>query len=214
MAVVSSFEQLEPTGVSLPEMFNREGRLILRPDAFFDTLAPTALRIWAHQNGRYGVPTAELVGWLRWIIGNRFAIEIGAGSGDLSLHLGTLATDSYMQSDPAMQAVYEMMGQPTIRYGRWVEKLSALDAAAKYKPDVVVASWVTQLYKGDGSVGACAHGVDEDELLDTGVTYILIGNQNVHGDKRIMKRPHVEHKLPFLRSRAKEPEKDRVWIWG
>jgi hypothetical protein len=50
--------------------------------------------------------------------------------------------------------------------------------------------------------------------LATGREYILIGNRQVHGSKKIMAQPHQEFALPFLRSRANHPELDRVWIWN
>jgi len=114
-----------------------------------------------------------------------------------------------------MQAYYASLGQRTIDYPKWIEKLTARAAIEKYKPEVVVGSWVTQLYKGDDpKVGASVLGIDEEAILDAGITYVVIGNQNVHGDKRIMTVPHQEFAFPFLRSRARYPEQDRIWIWN
>ena len=62
--------------------------------------------------------------------------------------------------------------------------------------------------------GGNVWGVKEDEILATGREYILIGNRQVHGSKKIMAQPHQEFALPFLRSRANHPELDRVWIWN
>jgi hypothetical protein len=57
-------------------------------------------------------------------------------------------------------------------------------------------------------------GVQEDQLLATGVTYVFIGNLAVHQHKPILKRPHRELALPFLRSRARDPSLNRVLIWN
>ncbi len=71
----------------------------------------------------------------------------------------------------------------------------------KYKPDVVVGCWVTQLYQpGDEGppkkIGSSVYGIDEFDLLDHCQTYLFAGNRLVHGDKRILKREHEEHELP------------------
>ena len=47
-----------------------------------------------------------------------------------------------------------------------------------------------------------------------GCTYILIGNVNVHGRKKIRAQPHREFALPFLRGRAIRPHLNRVWVWN
>jgi hypothetical protein len=82
---------------------------------------------------------------------------------------------------------------------------------------VVVGSWVTQWIDphlppppGGGNV----HGIREDEIVASGVEYILIGNRSVHGDKRIMQLPHEELAFPWLRSRSQRPELNRIWRWN
>jgi hypothetical protein len=109
-----------------------------------------------------------------------------------------------------------MTGQPVIRYPDFVQNLDALEAVAQYKPDIVIASWVTEWidpYQPPPEQGGNAWGVKEDEILVAGCAYILIGNQAVHGHKKIMAAPHEEFALPFLRSRASAPQLDRVWVW-
>ncbi len=41
------------------------------------------LRGWCHYRARYGIPTLELIQWLKEKIAGRTALEIGAGMGDL-----------------------------------------------------------------------------------------------------------------------------------
>ena len=206
-----------PSNLELPDLLDAAGRLKLLPVASYDGLSRDAVQLWCHNHARYGLPTIELIAWLRERLAGRTAIEIGSGSGDLAYHLGIPATDNRMQEWPSIRFHYTMTGQPTIQYPDFVEKLDALDAIDKYQPDVVVASWVTQWidpHLPPPRTGGNAWGVKEDEILATGCAYILIGNQKVHGDKKIMAAPHREYALPFLRSRANYPMLDRVWVWN
>ena len=200
-----------------PDLMGEDGILKLLPAAAYDEFDRDGVRLWCHHHARYGLPTVETVGWLKDYIGNRRAIEIGAGAGDLAHHLGIKATDSKIQDDPVAAKFYRVAQQPTIRYPAWVEKLEALAAIKKYGPQVVVASWVTHWLDPTKPIppgGGCMFGVREDKLLKTGVVYVLIGNLVVHQHKPILRKKHREVALPFLRSRAHQPEYDRVLIWN
>lgn len=165
--------------------------------------------------GRYGLPTTELVDWLREVIGGRSAIEIGSGCGDLAWHLNIMPTDSKIMEQQDVLLYYKAFGQFVTPYPEWVTRLEALDAIATYKPEVVVASWVTQLVTEADPLGSGSmYGVDEQALLRTGVTYVFIGNEKIHKKKRIMAESHETYGLPFLRSKAERPELNRVWIWN
>jgi hypothetical protein len=206
---------LDPRGVALPELLDSDGKFILRPAAYFDGLEPNALTIWCLKHARYGVPTRELVDWLAERIAGRKAIEIGAGAGDLCHHLGVPGTDSYLQDKPELRLYYAAFGQRTVSYAPWVERLDAAEAIATHRPQVVIGSWITQLWKSPADTKASVYGVDEEAILDAGLTYITIGNRRVHDDKRILRRPHQEHIFlgGALRSRGLHPEDDRVWEW-
>jgi len=200
-----------------PDLLGPDQIIKLLPAVEYDKFDRDGLRLWCHHNGRYGLPTVELIAWLKDYIGNRPAIEIGSGAGDLAYHLGIRGTDSKIQTDPLAAAFYRLMQQPLIHYPDWVEKLEAWDAVWKYKPQVVVASWVTHWIDPHGPPppgGGCMFGVREDHLLSTGVTYVLIGNLLVHRYKPIMQRPHRTIEVPFLRSRANFPDQDRILIWN
>jgi hypothetical protein len=179
------------------------------------------VRHFCFRTGRYGLPTIELIEWLKEKIGGRSAIEIGCGYGDLGSQLEIPITDLKVQKMPEAKVYYENMRQPTIDYPDDVEEIDALAAVQKYKPKVVVASWVTQWLDPEkpppSGRGGCMWGVKEWKLIERVETYILIGNESVHQDtekKKIMERLHESHALPFIRSRATFPEKDRVWIWN
>lgn len=210
------FELLPPES-KLPNLLDDNNILNLLDSKAYDAISPNALRVWCHFHVRYGLPTAELIEWLQKRIAGRKTIEIGSGTGDLAYHLGVQATDNRMQEWPDIKAYYRLIGQPPIKYPNFVQELDALEAVEQYKPDVVIGSWITQWIDPNLPAppeGGNAWGIKEDKILATGCTYILIGNQKIHGSKKIMALPHEEFELPFLRSRASFPELNRVWIWN
>jgi hypothetical protein len=199
----------------IPELLDNNGVLKLLPAHQYDLIDHDVLRAWCMQNARYGLPTVELVEWLKDLIGGRRAIEIGSGAGDLAFHLGIKATDSKVQQTPFMQIYYKLLQQSPIKYPEWVEKIDAMQAIIRYRPQVVVASWVTQkVMEPDGDTEGCYAGVEEDAIVASGVEYVMIGNKFVHQQKKIMRLPHVEYELPFLRSRARLPEQNVVYVWN
>jgi len=196
---------------------DRNGYLILYPARIYDQILLNDLRAWCHRHARYGLLTTELIEWLKTFIGDRTAIEIGSGSGDLAYHLGIKATDNRQQEWADVALLYKMMGQPVIRYPLIVEELDALDAIAKYDPQVVVASWVTEWI--DPNVpppphGGSIYGVKEDQIVGSGRNYVLIGNKTVHGHKKIMDIKHEEYDFPFIKSRSASPSENRIWVWN
>jgi hypothetical protein len=206
-----------PADLELPDLLDSDGFLKILHAEEYDRILPNALRVWCHKFARYGLPTIELVHWLEERIANRKAIEIGSGAGDLARALAIPATDNRMQEWTTIRAHYSLSGQPIIEYPDFVENFDALDAVAHYKPDVVLASWVTEWIDPrlpPPEHGGNIWGVKEDEILATGAEYILIGNRKIHGAKKIMALPHQEFALPFLRSRASCPALDRVWVWS
>jgi hypothetical protein len=172
------------------------------------------MKFWCHHRAVYLVPSVELIAWLKERIGGRKAIEIGGGNGVVGRALGVPITDNRCQEWPDVRAYYAMTKQPTVKYRRDVESLGALGAVAKHKPQVVVACWVTHLYRADEHERAGnMYGVDEDALLDSGIeTYIHVGSTTSHDKKRILSRPHEEFRPGFLFGRGKA--EDRViWVW-
>lgn len=55
---------------------------------------------------------------------------------------------------------------------------------------------------------------DEEEILNTGVTYIHIANENIYGDRQIMSRKHETYYFDWLVSRGKYPEKNCICVWN
>lgn len=192
------------------------GKLKLVSATEYDNFSHDEIRVFCHKYARYGLPTMELVEFLKEIINGRNAIEIGAGHGDLGCHLNIPMTDSKCQASPQLQLYYSAMGQPTIKYPADVEKLEALDAIKKYQPQVVIGSWVTQWLDPNkpATKGGSMYGVKEGELLKLVETYVVIGNLDSHGDKDIIDLPHEEIVLPGIRSRASNPVNNRIFIWN
>lgn len=191
------------------------------PADFLREIHHQDLRAWCNRRARYGLPTRELVEWLIVEIGGRPAIEIGAGMGDLGRLLGNVKmTDSYGQADdPEKRALIRAMGQPPTEPPPEVEKLEAVQAVQKYRPEVVIGSWVSQCPRSGEDpnvIRSTPDGVDEERIwkMPCVKKYIHIGNDNIHGDKRLLHKPHEKLYFPWLFSRQKEPEKNVIYKWS
>lgn len=189
-------------------------KMKLLPASHYKSYPWNDFRFFCHTYARYGIVTQELIDILKIYIKDKNAIEIGAGCGDLGYHLGIPMTDSKIQDDPLIKKVYEYMGQPTINYPEDVEKIEAISAIKKYKPQVVIASWVTAFgYPGKDDFGCNECGVKENEILNMVDTYILYGNSSVHHDKPIMKHLHTVIDHPGFISRSSSKDMNKLFIW-
>lgn len=195
-------------------LLDGRGRIYPFKAAFYhDYVQPDLLRVWCNKNARYGVVTRELLDWLLEQINHRTALEIGAGMGDLGSHLGIPMTDSYQQVDnPETKITMQACLQTPTRPPSNVLKANAQNAVLQFKPAVVIGSWITQHWLPGDEEGNM-HGPREEQILKNCETYIHIGNENVHGNKRILKLPHETYKFPWLISRAKDPTKNVIWVW-
>ena len=197
-------------------LLDEQGRLRIVPSSVYEGLNWDELRLWMHHRAVYGLPTTELIEYLTGLIGDRTAIEIGAGNGCFGRALDIPMTDSFTQRDPEVAFLYQIQGQPTVDYGSDVEKLEALEAVKKYRPQVVFGSWVTQWSPGPHHPGS-AWGIREDQLLELVETYIVFGSIRNHGTKDICARPHhvatndpTSPEVPWMWSRAKDTA---LYIW-
>lgn len=197
-----------------PEVLQDNGRLKILPVDRWKKYPYIEFRAFCHLKARYGIPTVELIEFLINKINGRDALEIGAGSGDLGCILNIRMVDNKQQERPEIIERYNSMQQPVIKYPKEVEKMDALVAVKKYKPQVVIGSWITTYSVKQMSYGSSPYGVKEKEILDLVDTYILIGNKDTHGDKPIMKIPHEEINEPWILSRGRNPENNRIWIWN
>ena len=55
---------------------------------------------------------------------------------------------------------------------------------------------------------------DEEEILNKGVTYVFIGNDDIHSDSLIMNKPHKTYYFDWLVSRGNHSEKNRIYVWN
>ncbi|RZL47444.1 MAG: hypothetical protein EOP71_06360 [Variovorax sp.] len=207
---------LDPTQISdlSRRLLDDRGRLCVVPARELETTSPEERLLFGVRHGLYGFLTLELVDFLRARIAGRSAIEIGAGHGVLAQALDIPATDNRQQEDEDIRAYYRALGQPTVPYGDHVEKLDAVTAIAKYRPQVVIACWVTHRFEADcPEAGGSATGVDEAAVVAACEEYIVIGNERVHAGKPIWALPHKKLTPPWLYSRAVNGSADFVAIW-
>ncbi len=188
------------------------GKLLVKDFEFYNSFPVNTVRLFMLENGIYVLPTTELVAWIKEnIIGT--AIEIGAGHGAISRQLGIPITDSWMQDRPDIKLYYQMCGQPVIKYHQDVEKLDAIEAIKKYKPDTVIGAFITHKYVESINSGN-AFGVKEEFILQNAQRYINIGNLVTHRDKPILEFPHDEHYFQWIITRSADQKNNRIFVWN
>lgn len=198
------------------EAIDCNGHIKVMPASFYANTTPAERGVLAVRHGVYCLPTFELVERLREIIDGRSAIEIGSGNGVLAGALDIHATDNKMQDDPEIREHYKMMGQPPVKYGANVEKITARDAVRKYRPRVVIAAWVTHLYdERNHDAGGNMFGVDELDILRNCEAYVFVGNTQVHAKKPLWKHsPDVLEMPSWIYSRALNGSPDFISVWS
>jgi hypothetical protein len=190
------------------------GDLRVVPASVLEESPQNEISVFCWKHGLYGLLTIELIEWLDLKIGGRKAIEIGAGNGALGRELGIRTTDSFQQEKPEFKALYASTGQPTVKYGSDVERIDAIRAMRKYSPQVVIGNWVTHKYRKDAhEKGGNAWGIDEDKILERVEEYIVIGNQQTHGKKHIIDKPHEKFAFPWLYSRSMHYQDNCIYVW-
>jgi len=192
-----------------------DGKLVVKDADFYRQFTQTQLSMFAHKYACYGLPTTELVAWIKMEIGEAVAIEIGSGTGALGRALGIPMTDSKQQERRDIQAYYASIRQPVIQYPEDVEKLDYQEAILKYKPDVVIGSWITQKYREDHhELGGNVDGVEEEWVLANCKKYILVGHGKTHWGKPILIRDHQDHRTDFIFSRSMTPKENFIKVWN
>lgn len=198
-----------------PEVMGKDGRMLVLPASYWATTTREERFMLGQKQAIYGFPTVELVELLKTLIGPRKAIEIGSGHGVLADALGIPGTDNkHQEKNLATRLYYAANGQPTVTYGPNVVEIAARDAVRAYRPQVVIACWVTHLYDPDHhEAGGNMFGVDEEDVLDNCREYIFVGNEQVHADKKIWDRPHKIDYPSFVYSRAANGTRDFIATW-
>ncbi len=202
-------------------LLDERQRMRVHPASVLRELPETELAAWCMQRMRYGLVTEELITFLRELqarenIAPEDTIEIGAGMGDLGHLLNVRMTDSAMQTTPDMRLYYGSLGQPIIDPPSDVDRIEAVAAVKKYRPKMVIASWVTQLYR-DGDtpkkIGSSIYGVDEEWIVRNVDCYVHIGNSVTHAKQRVGELIHWFVQEPWLVSRAADQSANRICIW-
>lgn len=198
-----------------PEVFDADGRFRIMDAEYWRKKSIEERGLLAVTHGMYVLPTTELVARLHELIGGRTAIEVGSGCGVLARSLGIPATDNRMQEEPEYRAIYKAMQQPVIAYGKNVERLTASEAVAQFRPQVVVAAWVTHKYNLLRPLaGGNEIGLDEESIIDAVETYVFVGNLQVHARKSIWSRPHEIEHPDYVYSRATNGTPDFIAVWN
>lgn len=208
--------EIDPTEVRdlAPEVLDENGRLKILPASYWAGTTGNERLLFGHLYGIYCFPTVELVEYLRETIGDRLAIEIGAGNGVLAEALGIIATDTHEQAKPGWRELIRLQGGVIVPYGPNVVEMGAIEAVTHYQPEVVIACWVTQNFDPKRpDMSAKYEGVDEEAIIELVDTYVMIGNEYVHRDKFIWDVPHAIDYPPWLYSRALNEAKEFIAIW-
>ena len=195
-------------------LLDERGIIKLFPAEFYHSLDNADLRVWCICRAIYQLPTIELIEWLKNNFNLDRAIEIGAGNNYLYHHLGIKGVDNYSEQIPAVKLVHELLNQPSTNPPPSVENIDAIAAIEKYQAETVITSWMT--IKGEDTEevdGGHRYAPDEDEILNTAVNYVFIGNEYIHGDRLIMNQLHKTYYFDWLVSRGKYPEKNCIYVW-
>lgn len=197
-----------------------EGRhLKIMPASFYRQFRQVDITAFCLMAGIYCLPTVELLDVLNTLIleasPDRNVIELGAGNGALGRGLGIRSTDSFMQDDPGIQALYTSMRQPPVVYGENVERMDANTAVETLRPTVAVAAWLTHKYDpARHELQGNMFGVDEGAILKRVKRYIVVGNLGVHSKKPIMPQVSQVIRGDYLFSRSiKHSADNAIFIW-
>lgn len=209
---------VEPTDISYLEemLLDSKGQLRVLPYRELKNVPQQDLSLFCVKNGYYSIPTIELIDFIKNEIGESLekTIEIGAGNGVYSRELGIKATDNLMQLKPEVRAHYNAIKQAIVPYGQNVEKLDALEAVEKYKPEIVLAAWVTHKYNPlQHNRGGNEFGINEKTLIQNVKKYIHIGNDTVHDKKPISEMKHRKIQEPWILSRSLHSMHNYIYIW-
>lgn len=196
------------------EVLGPDGRFRILPAEYWATTTREERALFGAHHGIYSFPTTELVEHLQELIGDRTAIEIGAGNGVLAETLGIPATDNFQQKMARYRDVYSSGDQQAVPYGPNVVEMDARQAVRRHRPQVVLSCWVTHRYnKARHFAGGNEKGVDEAALIAQVDTYVVVGNERVHRNKPIWELPHEIIYPNWLYSRAMNRTRNFIATW-
>lgn len=193
----------------------KDGKVIPLPFSELGKYSQQQLSFFCYKYAIYQLPTTELIDFLKTELQGS-SIEIGAGNGCIGRAIGIRMTDNHLQDMPMIKLHYQMLNQPTIKYGSDVEKVGASKAVEKYKPETVVGCWITTADKQRAQTVADFHGIDDTKLFNAGVKkYIHVGNEGTHLEKlKLFNQTVKQYKFPWLISRSLGREQNVIYIFG
>lgn len=209
---------IEKTDISYLEkiLLDKEGCLRAVPYNDLEDVPQEHLSQFCAERGFYCIPTIELIHFLmKEINGKRNeTIEIGAGCGVIGKSLHIKSTDNYMQIMPKYKRHYEQLQQAIVPYGNNVERIDAIGAVKKYKPEIVIGAWCTHKYNPQmHHLEGNELGINEKEIVRRAKKYIHIGNEITHKNKPILDLPHRTIKEEWILSRSQYKDNNIIWIW-
>jgi hypothetical protein len=188
---------------------NKQGNLNILPFSSYEGFDENVIRSFLHIHGIYVLPTLELIEFLKKEIQGP-AIEIGCGNGAIGRALRIPLTDLKLQDETEYKFYYAAHNIPTIKYPPDVLKFDAIEAIEYYKPKTVIGAFITHKFNG---VSGNARGPVEGKILRLVNRYIHIGNNQVHGNKPILKHPHQELYFNWLITRGFSQIDNRILIF-
>jgi hypothetical protein len=219
----------------IDQIYGSDNRIYPIPYSFIKNDNDDTLNFVMQACALYTFPTCELCEWLNSQIDDdseyepHSAIEICAGTGWIGRQLGIPITDLKAQEDPVMAGLMMQMVTKPVTYSDDVEKLEAQEAIAKYKPDIVIGSFVsskknilhnnkkkTMILKEVSPMGITIEhnlmelaekelpffGVDVEKVIKTCWKTILVCNLRTHRTQSYLKIPHQSLSFPWLVTRG------------
>lgn len=195
------------------DVLDEKGKLKIVPASIYEKYPQEIISQFCVQHGYYGLPTLELIEWLKSKIIGR-AIEIGAGHAAIAKSLNIHACDNFQQDEEEIRDYYKICEQKTVPYDyAYVTKADANTFLSKANYNTVIGSWITHKYnEKDPERGGNYWGVDELKILKKS-RYILIGNENTHSKTPIMQLKHEKYQFPWLFSRSMHVDKNFIYQW-
>jgi hypothetical protein len=200
----------------LEKILISDGKMIPADYSAIKDFSQEQISSFCHKYAIYQIITTELLNFTKEQIGDRKAIEIACGNGCYGRALQIPITDNRMQEWESISRYYQMLNTPTIKYREDTINLEANVAIEVFKPEVVIASWATQIYNpalGDNQASN-VFGIDEKDILSKVQKYIHVGNQKTHGTKEILSiYEHDTYHFEWLVSRSMSRGQNVIYIF-
>lgn len=207
--VISQISKVDLTDIENILINKTTGLLNLVSYNVLNKFDQNTISYFCYKHAIYQLPTIELIDFLKNEIGTFKSIEIGCGNGSIGRNLNIPITDNKLQERPDIRLYYIAINQPVISYPIDVEKIDAIDAIIKYKPEIVIGSWITDI-NNTGNTDA----IDESKIINSNIKkYIHIGNETTHSNKKILNGKHKKIKFDWLLSRSLYKDNNIIYIF-